>query len=315
MDTRAWSSIPAQRSSKDTLKTRRRIVWAVLLGILFLGPASCMFSLAAAGGSSKSGSGSTTTVQASAAQAVASAFLNGQPSPIGVTSDVDPLLGTNGSGTRIAKIQSLAYGGTTVVPNPSETSDAVWYRSTFWATTPQGLTYALTVTTTPGAGGPVLAALPSISTVSTSSADDSQTLTLNGSPTAVDIDAYPGLQDRIMIWATAYGAADVERLVEISKDGPTATTTLGSPPRPRYDGAPSDDVIPSIVYTPGNLEVQSMMEQEDGSLLALVSVDFTHTATKATLGTTMELVIIPDGTDGSLSTISQWGPPGSASAQ
>lgn len=304
MDSRPWSAVPAQRSSTDKLKTRRRIIWGVLALVLLSGPTSCMISssaLSAAKESSQATAG--LSVAAAAAQTVAWSFLSGAGSPIATVSGLDPELGQTKAGVPFGKVDSLSYAGTTAVPDTTKGSTRQFEVSHFWVQS-AGITYDLAVTTTEGQGGPVLAAPPSMARVITAPGDATGP-TFANTPGTLPPSRYPGLTSRVEIWATAYGAGDINRLGEISENGPTYTVALGSAP----SGA-GDTADPGVTYTPAATQIVSMYQRKDGTVVAQVSVTYTNAANKFTMSNTYDLVVDLKGDDGGLSVIREWGPTG-----
>lgn len=295
-----WGSIPAQRSNTDTLKKRRRIIWAVLTVVLLSGPAACAISSNALSVAQQSAgaTASSVTPTAAAAQTVAQSFLAGTGSPIAVAEGVDPTLGSSSSATPIGEVESIAYAGTTPFTTPT---GATYQTSHFWVRS-GAVVWDLAVTTTDGLGGPVLAAVPSMQRAVTA-AGETGTPSFDGAPTEVSAEDYPGLGERLSIWSAAFGAGDLARLAEISENGPTSTIALG---------AAGEGEDPGTVFTPSPVQVTSMMSLPDGRLLASVSVSFTSASGYA-MDTTYDLLITPKGEGGDLSVINQWGPPGAFS--
>ena len=304
MSTRPWSAIPAQRSPVDKLKMRRRIIYGFLTVILLTGPTACVIAGGAASTAERATQSNAELVLASAAaQTVAWSFLAGEGSPIATVAGVDASLGALDSGDPkpFGNVESVSYAGTETIQSPDPTKPEVtWQVSRFWVQS-EGITYALSITTTNGQGGPVLAATPSLSRLVTA-AEGVEGLDFSTMVGNIPVDSYPGLLNRVKVWAEAYGAGNLDRLAEISENGPTSTIALGTAAT-----ATSEE---SIIYTPSNVDVISIVNRGDGTVSVQVSVTFTNTTNDFTMTNNYDLLVLPKGNGGDLSVIQQWGPTG-----
>lgn len=222
---RPWSAIPAARSSAPVLRVKLITIVGLLVAATVSGPVSLVMALSRHTPAPVQ-VGSSNSMTTASAQIVAADYLNGRPSPVAVAngSTTDPLTVSSsfgypsvGNASGRFPYQQLVFAGSS-----PRTDGTVSYELDYFLVESTSSLYVLTVSMLNTPSGPVLGALPSLTSYVPPTSNTTDPLDYSGDTGYVvgngAYSAYSSyIQSAVTAWAAAYASGSQSGLQAVAK--------------------------------------------------------------------------------------------------
>lgn len=278
-----WSAVPAERSSRVSLRSRQRLIVGGVLAAAAAGPLALLLTLASGSSAQPAADGGSLSTAHAYARIVAQDYLAGRSTVVPVARNINPTMGHSNDSPSLS-VQAMTDGAVQAGVDGSQS-----YSVHHFTVQTSGRLFDLAVTMVQGANGPVLGAHPSLlavggepGTVPAMDYGDSPDK-INGAPDGP-------LVEQVNKWAAAYAAGDSDSLKALV-DGAGTYLGLGGF---KVDGAAA---------------VVNSVENQDGTVVVRAKVPLVAASNPAlTFYAEYDLLVQPDG---ELPKVLAWGPAGS----